>query len=93
MSAERYTPKPGLIETDLGSELILLDPETQEMFSLNPAGREAWRHLGAEALPAVVDRVVAAFEVERPTAEADVRALVRRLLEAGLVEPAADPRG
>lgn len=92
MSEERYTPKPDLIETDLGSELILLDPETQEMFSLNPTGRVAWKHLGSHTLSGVVDRVVAAFEVERPTADADVRALVERLLEAGLVERAG-PKG
>ncbi len=91
MPPERYTPKPGLIATDLDTELILLDPESQEMFSLNPTGRVAWQCLGSQPLPAVVDRVVAAFQVDRATAEADVRALVRRLLEAGLIAPAGDP--
>jgi hypothetical protein len=89
MTEERYTPRPGLIETDLGSELILLDPETQEMFSLNATGRTAWRHLAAEPLSGVVDRVAAEFEVDPRTAADDIRALVARLLEAGLVARAS----
>ena len=34
-----YTLKPGVIETDLEDELVLLDPKTQGMFSLNATGR------------------------------------------------------
>lgn len=83
--ARSYRRRPGVIETDLGDELILLDPATQEMFSLNAVGRCIWRGLDEAPLATVVECVLARFEVERAAAEADARALLERLLAAGLV--------
>lgn len=80
----RYARVAGIIETDLGTELILLDPATQEMFSLNAAGRTIWRLLDEEPVAVIVDRMVDAFDVSRETASADARALLRRLVEAKL---------
>lgn len=87
-----YTAVPDVIETDLESELILLDPGTQEMFSLNETGRRVWRSLPAREA-ALVDAVVAAFDVARDTAAADVRRLLAELVEAGLVEAREDAAG
>lgn len=86
---DRYARRAGVIETDLGAELILLDPATGEMFSLNDVGRLIWRALDDAPLEAIVARVVEAFEVSPEVAEADARALVRQLLEAGLIVAAA----
>jgi hypothetical protein len=40
-----YRANPAVVETDLPEELILLDPATREMFSLNATGRIVWRAL------------------------------------------------
>jgi hypothetical protein len=82
---DRFKQAAGIIETDLGSELILLDPTTQEMFSLNPTGSTVWRTLSEAPLRTAVDRVVDAFEVDRETAMQDVVAIVLRLRAAGLL--------
>ncbi|HEX7051156.1 MAG TPA: PqqD family protein [Longimicrobiales bacterium] len=90
---QRYARAPGVIETDLEHELVLLDPETQEMFSLNATGRCVWRALPAEGEAPLVAAVVAAYDVSPEAAEADVRRLLAELLEAGLIEARADGAG
>src|SRR4051794_8375300 len=83
--ADRYARRVGIIETDLGAELILLDHATEEMFSLNDVGRLIWRSLDEAPLDAIVERVVGAFDVSHDIAAADVCALLEQLLDAGLV--------
>lgn len=87
-----YAAAPNVIETDLDDELIILDPGTQEMFSLNDTGRHVWRTLPAteqELVGAVLD----GFEVTRAKAKADVRRLIAELLEARLVKVCAEDAG
>lgn len=86
---------PAVVETDLVDELVLLDPTTREMFSLNAAGRIVWRALGESADGArelAIARITEAFDVDAAVAAADVDALLGRLVDAGLVEalPTAD---
>ena len=88
-----YRVNPAVIETDLGEELVLLDPATREMFSLNATGRLVWRALSegggggapGRAVERAVERIVAAFEVDADAARADVDTLVSRLAAAGLI--------
>jgi hypothetical protein len=86
----RYRAKPGIVETELPNELILLDPETQKMFSLNATGRAVWRLLAGRTTREAVDALVAQFDTAPKPAEADLGALVSALLAAGLIEPADD---
>ena len=81
-----YRPKDGIIETDLGEELILLDPTTQEMFSLNATGRAVWRMLSDHDPADVAAAISDHFAVDAKQAEDDVRDLIDRLLEAELLE-------
>lgn len=81
-----YAPVPGVIETDLEQELVLLDPRTQQMFSLNDTGRRVWRTLPVDHEEPLVHAVLEAYEISREQAEADVRRLLAELLEAGLIE-------
>lgn len=80
----RYSRRTGIIETDLGAELILLDPTTEEMFSLNDVGRLIWRLLDEAPLEMIVVRVVGEFDVGHDVAAGDVRVLLQQLLDAGL---------
>lgn len=59
------------------------------MFRLNDVGRMAWRTLGEAPLGAIVNQVVAAFDVSHDVAAADVRALLEQRLRAGLPVDAA----
>jgi hypothetical protein len=82
------------METELDTELVLLDPAHGEMFSLNATGRVVWRALGTPpssvTLDALVAAVVAAFDIDPQTATTDVVTLLRRLQEAKLISERRD---
>ena len=81
-----YARNPGVIETDLKHEVVLLDPATQQMFRLNETGRVVWQMLPADGEESLIDEVVTRFEVSREDAERDVRRLLSELVKAQLVE-------
>jgi len=86
----QFVAKPGLVTTDLESELILLDPDSQQMYSLNPTGRLIWQKLEGCTLEQLVEAVSRAFEVDQKTALTDASALLADLLQTGLITLAAD---
>jgi Coenzyme PQQ synthesis protein D (PqqD) len=81
----RFSRKPSVIETDLDAELVLLDPETREMYSLNPVGRAVWRALPELTVAAHAAALTQAFDVEYERALADVQRLLGDLLDADLI--------
>jgi Coenzyme PQQ synthesis protein D (PqqD) len=83
--SRNYLSKPGLIETELDQELILLDPETQEMFSLNGTGRWVWRGLPDRSAGELAQELATHFGLTADEARADVDEMVAELLEAGLI--------
>jgi hypothetical protein len=85
----RFAPKPGLIETDLDRELVLLDPETRQMFSLNETGRIVWHALG-ETEDELARQLSDRFQTGLENARADVRRLLDELARAGLIVPRAE---
>jgi hypothetical protein len=89
-STAQFVAKPGLVTTDLESELILLDPDSQQMYSLNPTGRLIWQKLEGSTLEKLVEAISRAFEVDQKTALADASALLADLLQTGLITLAAD---
>jgi hypothetical protein len=81
-----YTLKPGVIETDLDDELVLLDPKTQAMFSLNNTGRVVWQGLkNAESLETIAQTLEGQFTVTLEQASLDAQALTSELEKAGLI--------
>jgi hypothetical protein len=86
----RFTAKPGLSETDLERELVLLDPETRLMFSLNETGRAVWRALG-ESEDELARRLSGRFATAFEAAREDVRRLLDDLARAGLIVRADAP--
>jgi len=80
----QYERTQGVIETNLEDELILLDPGSQEMFSLNESGRAIWRRLPATR-DALVEMLLAEYAVARDQATHDVDTLLAALTAAGLV--------
>ena len=84
----RFAAKPGIIATDLETELVLLDPESQEMFRLNQSGRAVWLNLGTRDVAGLVSALVDTFAVTPEQAERDVQALINELVAAGLIVPA-----
>jgi hypothetical protein len=83
---QTWTLKPGVIETDLDDELVLLDPKTQGMFSLNATGRVIWHGLkSAETLEVIAKALEQQFTVTLEQAQQDAQALIAELEKAGLI--------
>lgn len=81
-----WTPSADLLVTDLDDELILMDPGSAEMYSLNGSGRVLW-----QALPATdatleellrrtygLDAIQARADLAAWLADMQRRALIRR---------------
>jgi hypothetical protein len=81
----KYSPAPYVIATDLGNELVLLDPRNGEMFGLNACGRRVWLALSDASAEQLVERLCTEFDVGRERAAADVRSLLQALEQHGLV--------
>ena len=77
-------PHPDIIETPLEDELVL-DPKTQQMYSLNATGKLIWETLKAGEYPEVAQKISAEFEVEAAQAQLDADALVSDLERTGLL--------
>lgn len=83
---QTWTLKPGIIETDLDDELVLLDPKTQGMFSLNATGRVIWHGIkNAESLESIAQKLEQQFTVSFDQAQTDAGALIGELEQAGLI--------
>ncbi|MEJ1937275.1 PqqD family protein, partial [Nostoc sp. NIES-2111] len=82
----RYKALPDVVACDRGGEAALLDLRTSRYFGLNAVGSLVWTSLSEPASPNVLAEIVASrFEVEKPRAEADIRALLDQLEAEGLV--------
>ena len=69
--------------------LALLDLHTNTYFALDAVGATVWAQLGSPAtVEAIVAAVTATYEVDGPTATADVTALLEELIAAGLAQVA-----
>lgn len=86
MLEHAFTPHPDLIETDLEQELLLLNPNDQQIFSLNETGLMIWRAIQNNTLEHVADQLVEHYEVTLEEAKADVLALVTQLYNKGLIQ-------
>lgn len=91
----RCRPRDDVTVTDLGDQVVLLDPRNQEMYALDAVGRHIWSVLGQRSLGGIAADVAERYKVDLDTAEADLRELVDDLERAGLVrlvDDEASPR-
>jgi hypothetical protein len=73
----------------VGSDAVIVDLEGGMYFGLNEVGAEIWKHLAAGASLAEIEgAVMAEFDVDHQTVYADVRRIVRELLESHLITEA-----
>lgn len=82
--SDSWEAHPDVLVTDLGDELVLLDPRRGEMYSVTGAGRAAWRALPGD-LAHLTGAVTAAYDVDPARAGEDLRALLAELEGRGLV--------
>ncbi len=79
------SPNPEIIVTELDDELVLLNPRTQAMFTLNGTGKLIWQHLGKNTAEEIAVKITETFEIDLETATADTTALLESLEKSGLL--------
>jgi hypothetical protein len=86
MTGMNYRHNPSVVVTDLDDELVLLDPTSKQMFSLNAVGRVLWQELPRQGLNGALERITEAFDVSPEQARADAVMLIEGLSKKGLLE-------
>ena len=76
-----------VIFQNLQDEVVILNMASQEYYGLDHVGASMWKMLlDQRNLAAVADNIATEYEVEPETARVDLDALVRELLNAGLLK-------
>ena len=71
---------------DLAGEAVLLNLATGTYFGLDPVGTRVWQLIGEDGTTeTVLEALLAEYEVDEGTLRSDVEALIRALLEKGLL--------
>lgn len=82
----RYRIHPDLSFRIIDGEAVILQVATTTYYSLNPTGTVLWELLRDGATrDEMVGRLLETFDVDRPTAERDVDALLEDLARENLV--------
>lgn len=77
---------PWVVAGRMGDELALLDPGTGLYFGLSGVAVDIWPCLQEPAkVRAIVDKILAEYEIDRATCEAQVRQFLGRLHDAKLL--------
>lgn len=64
---------------------FLVSPKDSMMYPLNPVGTKTWQLLdGKVRVKNIIDNICQEFAIDRMTAEKDITAFIRSLLDAGL---------
>jgi hypothetical protein len=80
---------PDVLIQELQGESVLLNVRTGRYFGLDEVGTRMWAAFTtAESLRAACDALLAEYDVDRERLEQDLKALVEKLVEHGLVEVA-----
>lgn len=80
-------PRQQIIETEIGDEISLYDPATERVMVLNTTASDVWRLAdGQHDVEGIVNLLARAYQVEPDTIAEDVRGVVQRLAEEGLLE-------
>ena len=75
---------------ELEEEVVLLNIANQEYYGLNDVGAEMWKSLiELGSVAAAGDRLSTRYEIDDTVIRADLQALVRALMAAGLLQETA----
>ncbi len=89
----RLSRAPGLRETPVGEDLVLLDPTDYRAITLNRWAREIWQLLdGERALDDVVGELDRRFDAEAGRVEREVREVVDEMLANGILREVSSDR-
>ncbi len=77
---------PEVIVQTVNDEMVILDMQSEEFFSLDDVGTDIWKYAAdTKNLDATVSAIVSDYDVSEEQARRDVTILLEQLAEAGLV--------
>jgi hypothetical protein len=83
----KATVPPDVLVQELQGESVLLNLKSGRYFGLDEVGTRMWAALtAAESLQAACDALLAEYDVDAERLRDDLRALVEKLVEHGLLE-------
>ena len=81
-----FTISNDVLFQEVSGETVLLDLESEQYFGLDEVGTRIWALLNeGQSVDAIVETLLAEYEVEREQLAGDVRELLAALLDAGLI--------
>ena len=84
--ADKIKISDQVLSQEVSGETVLLDLGSEFYFGLDKTGTRIWELLQSGlSIEELIGKMLDEFEVDRETLEADVNALLGRLLDAGLV--------
>jgi hypothetical protein len=87
----RVVVPPNVVLQRVGEETVLLNLEKECYFGLDPVGTRMWEALTkAGTVEAACQELLKAFDVEEERLRQDLKALVERLVENGLLETSGE---
>jgi hypothetical protein len=87
---ERFIQNKAIVQSKIGEEVVMLDMDSGFYFGLNSVASVIWRLLANEiSFEALIDQLMAQFEVERSLCEADTQELLDQLLEKNIIRKVA----
>ncbi|MDJ0922050.1 MAG: PqqD family peptide modification chaperone [Henriciella sp.] len=70
-------------------EMVFFNPVAGNYYGTGPVGAEIWDFLETpRSLSEICDHLLAKFEVDRQTCEAQLRSFISEMLNEGIVQPA-----
>ncbi|MBA3841366.1 MAG: PqqD family protein [Actinobacteria bacterium] len=85
-SERSFSPAPGVLAQRVGAELVLVHPETNQIYALNETGASLWELLaGGATRAALVDGLAERFDGDTEEIETEVPRLLVELELHGLL--------
>ncbi|KMS55103.1 coenzyme PQQ synthesis protein [Novosphingobium barchaimii LL02] len=85
-SVETFTKNPTTATAEVDGQLVALDIQAGVCFGLNEVATRIWKLLDEHHdVPALCDALLDIYDVDRATCEEETLALLRELVDAGLV--------
>jgi len=79
--------KPEQVSTDLGGEVVILDLQSDEYFSLDGVGTRIWEMIETPTtVRAILAAILGAYDVESATAERDLLSVLGEMAKEGLIQ-------
>jgi hypothetical protein len=87
---EKFIQNKTIVQSKMGEEVVMLDMDSGFYFGLNSVASVIWGLMVNEtSFEALIDQLMAQFEVERSLCEADTQELLDQLLEKNIIRKVA----